>query len=209
MRKLVWMAPALLWLAGCSNDSTPSTYAAPATAAPADAPAAHAGSAEVVAAASPFVPDNGAPSPDPKPPARVPTVLASGTPLHVRVDDAIDTRRNRAGDRFQATLVRPVVVDGRTVLPAGTRFRGHITTAAASGRLKGRAVLGLTLDSFHLRGRDYGVETTHVSRFSEAHKRRNAILMGGGAALGTTIGALAGGGKGAAVGAFAGGGAGT
>lgn len=40
-------------------------------------------------------------------------------------------------------------------------------------------------------------------------KRNSAVRIGGGAAAGAAIGALAGGGKGAAIGAIAGGGAGT
>jgi hypothetical protein len=138
-----------------------------------------------------------------------PVVVPRGTPLHVRVDDTIDTRQNRAGDRFSATLSQPVKVDGRVVVPAGTVFSGHVTSSAASGRLKGRAVLGLKLDGFQLNGREYVVQTTSVDRVSAAHKKRNAILIGGGAGLGAAIGALAGGGKGALIGAGAGAGAGT
>ena len=136
-------------------------------------------------------------------------VIPSGTPLHVRVDEAIDTRRNRAGDQFSATLSEPIEVDGRTMVPEGTEFSGHVTTAAASGRLKGRAFIGLRLDSFRLNGREYPVQTSSVERVSASHKKRNALLIGGGAGLGAAIGALAGGGKGALIGAGAGAGAGT
>src|ERR1019366_1497473 len=142
-------------------------------------------------------------------PVRSAGVIPSGTPLHVRVDEAIDTRRNRAGDQFSATLSEPIEVDGRIVVPEGTEFSGHVTTAGASGRLKGRAFIGLRLDSFHLNGREYPVQTTRVDRVSASHKKRNALLIGGGAGLGAAIGALAGGGKGALIGAGAGAGAGT
>ena len=142
-------------------------------------------------------------------PLRTAAVIPSGTPLHVRVDEAIDTRRNRAGDQFSATLSQPIEVDGKTIVPAGTVFAGHVTTAAASGRLKGRAYLGLKLDSFRLNEREYPVQTSSVERVSAAHKKRNALLIGGGAGLGAALGALAGGGKGALIGAGAGAGAGT
>ena len=135
--------------------------------------------------------------------------IPSGTSLHVRVDESIDTRANRAGDGFTATLSAPVDVDGRTVVPAGTQFAGHVTMAAASGRMKGRARIGLTLDSFELEGRHYRVRTTSIDRVSDRHKKRNAILIGGGAGLGALIGAIAGGPKGALIGAGAGAGAGT
>src|SRR4030095_3236226 len=71
-----------------------------------------------------------------------------------------------------------------------------------------RAIIGVTLDSFHLRGQ-HPIDTNSVHRVSSAHKNRNIALIGGGAGLGAAIGAIAGGGKGAAIGALAGGGAGT
>jgi len=136
-------------------------------------------------------------------------VIPSGTPIHVRLDSGVDTRANRAGDGFTATLSQPIQVNGRAIVPAGTRFGGHLTTAAASGRFKGRAAIGLRLDSFRLNGRRYELRTTSVDRVSAAHKKRNAVLIGGGSALGAAIGAIAGGGKGALIGAGAGAGAGT
>jgi hypothetical protein len=75
--------------------------------------------------------------------------------------------------------------------------------------MQGRARLGVTLDSFHTGGKDYGVRTSAVERVGAAHKKRNGLLIGGGAGLGAAIGAIAGGGKGAAIGALAGAGAGT
>ena len=95
------------------------------------------------------------------------------------------------------------------VLPKGTRFSGHVTSASASGRLKGRAQIGLTLDSFEHDGRRYEVRTTSVDRVSAAHKKRNGILIGGGTGLGAALGAIAGGPKGALIGAGAGAAAGT
>jgi hypothetical protein len=169
----------LLLLAGCSKTPSSQNWTAD--------PAAKPGNPEPVAARE----------------------IPSGTSLHVRVDESIDTRANRAGDGFTATLSAPVDVDGRTVVPAGTQFAGHLTTSAASGRMKGRARIGLTLDSFVLEGRKYGVRTTSIDRVSDRHKKRNAFLIGGGAGLGAVIGAIAGGPQGALIGAGAGAGAGT
>ena len=187
MRKWLCILPVLL-LAGCSRTKTPWP------------------TAEVGAGTNPATESAPAGGSAPRGSAGV---IPSGTPLHVRVDEAIDTRRNRAGDQFSATLSEPIEVDGRTMVPEGTEFSGHVTTAAASGRLKGRAFIGLRLDSFRLNGREYPVQTSSVERVSASHKKRNALLIGGGAGLGAALGALAGGGKGALIGAGAGAGAGT
>jgi hypothetical protein len=127
----------------------------------------------------------------------------------VRIDKALDTRRSRAGDQFHAALAAPVLVHGSVVLPRGTEFTGHITQSDASGRLKGRAVIAVTLDSFRLKGKEYRIHTGNVERLSAAHKRRNLGFIGGGTGLGAALGAIAGGGKGALIGAAAGAAAGT
>lgn len=135
--------------------------------------------------------------------------LPAGTAIHVRLDETVDTKHKRPGDAFTATLAEPVVEHESTVVPKGTSFQGHVAKAAESGRLKGRAVLALTLDSFELNGKTYKVDTSVDSRASGGHKKRNSVLIGGGAGLGAAIGALAGGGKGALIGAGAGAAAGT
>jgi len=58
-------------------------------------------------------------------------------------------------------------------------------------------------------GRAVPIATSLDTRTSEAHKKRNIELIGGGAGVGALIGGLVGGGKGAAIGAGAGAAAGT
>ena len=135
--------------------------------------------------------------------------IPAGTQLHVRLDQDLSTRSDRAGERFTATLAEPVLVAERTIIPQGTEFRGHVTASDRSGRLKGRAVLGVTLDSFDLKGKSYQIDTSADSRSTSGHKKRNGLLIGGGAGLGAALGAVAGGGAGALIGAGAGAAAGT
>jgi hypothetical protein len=135
--------------------------------------------------------------------------LAPGTVVAVRLTSALSTVRNRAHDTFTAILEEPVVINDAEVLPSGTTFTGHVTTSQESGRLEGRAVLSVTLDSFEYKGQRYPVTTSVNSKASEGHKSRNIKAVGGGAGLGALIGGLAGGGKGVAIGAAVGAGAGT
>jgi hypothetical protein len=135
--------------------------------------------------------------------------LRPGTIIAVRLERALSTVRNRAGDTFAATLDEPIVVDDVEILPRGTRISGHVTTSKASGRLEGRAVLGITLDAFDRNGHTYPITTSLDTKTSEAHKKRNITAVGGGAGIGALIGGLAGGGKGAAIGAAVGASAGT
>jgi hypothetical protein len=142
-------------------------------------------------------------------PARREIVIPSGATLRVRIDQSIDTRHNPAGTKFQASLAQPLIHDGATLLPRGTRFTGHVVESKPSGRLKGRAVLSLTLDSVLWNGAERPISTASTTRVSARHKKRDLVLIGGGAGTGATIGAIAGGPVGAVVGAAAGGVAGT
>lgn len=101
------------------------------------------------------------------------------------------------------------MVDGQEVISRGAPVDGEVISSKPSGRFKGRAVLGIRINSVEYRGQVVPVATYLDTRISRGHKKRNFILIGGSAATGATIGAVAGGGVGAAVGAGVGAGAGT
>lgn len=147
--------------------------------------------------------NNAAPAPLP------PLVLDAGTVLTVTLDQTVGTKINTSGDRFVASLAEPVTVDGREVLPAGTKASGTVVEAQPAGRLKGGALLALSLDSLTVQGAKYSIDTSQFEQAGKGRGKRTAVGAGGGAAFGAIVGALAGGGKGAAIGALAGGGAGT
>jgi hypothetical protein len=138
------------------------------------------------------------------------STVTAGTKLRVALLEAVSSDKSRAGDQFLASLTEPVVVDGKTVLPKGTKVRGRVVAAKGSGRVKGRASLQLMLTQI-VRDEDKAINIStkpHVA-IAESTKKRDAGIIGGGAGIGAAIGAIAGGGKGAAIGAAVGGGAGT
>ena len=141
--------------------------------------------------------------------AGAPAVIPSGTQVNVRINETLDTRDTRTGDRFTAVLVAPLRTTSGMIIPAGTPFLGHVANSDDAGRLTGRAVLALALDSFQFRGQTYPVSTDTSGQVSKSHKGRNKALIGGGAAAGGVIGAITGGLGGAAIGGLVGGGAGT
>jgi hypothetical protein len=143
-------------------------------------------------------------------PAAAPSLdIPAGTNIRVRLLETLDTRRNRAGDRFTASLDEPLVSGDRVVVPKGTSFNGHIVQCKPSGRFKGRAVMALRLDSFAVNGQVYDISSNSSGRVSKGHKKHNFAWIGGGAGGGAALGAIAGGGPGALIGAGAGAAAGT
>jgi hypothetical protein len=132
-------------------------------------------------------------------------------PLRVRLEQAAASNTSYAEQPIRAALARAIVVNGTTVVPAGSDVYGLVTEAKRSARVKGRARLGMrfhTLASPWSEGR-YAIRTSTWPRQGPGTKKKDAAKIAVPAAGGTVIGAIAGGKKGAAIGAAAGGGAGT
>lgn len=192
----------------------PSPAAAPVAAVtpPAPVPAP----APVAADPAPAPPVAATPEPPrPEPPKVEPpqphsVTLAAGTPLNVRLGETLSTQRNRPGDTFIATLDQPLIVDGFVIAERGARCEGRVVESDPGGRVRGVAHLELELTSVHTSdGQRVRIHTTGFGKDADTNRRSDAAKVGGGAALGAIIGAIAGGGKGAAIGAGVGGAAGA
>src|SRR5262245_42361442 len=70
--------------------------------------------------------------------------IPAGSRLRVALLDGISTTKSSPGDSFEASLVDPVAVDGKTVLEKGTVLKGRVVDVEESGRVKGRASLRLS-----------------------------------------------------------------
>lgn len=138
-----------------------------------------------------------------------PVIVAEGTVLTVRLNQAVGSKISNSGDPFSATVVEPVQVGEKVVIPKGAEASGVVTEAVPLGRFKGGAKLALMLNSVTINGTKRDIQTTHVAQSAKGKGKRTATMIGGGAGAGALIGALAGGGKGAAIGAAVGAGAGT
>jgi len=135
------------------------------------------------------------------------TTLSSGTVLTVRMIDSVDSQRDRVGQTFRASLDEPVVdSNGNTLIRRGADVVVKLVDDQQSGKLAGRTVLTLDLVSLDVNGRSVDIDTEAVTEKSGSRTARSGKVIGGTAALGAIIGAIAGGGKGAAIGAVVGGG---
>lgn len=201
--KILLAAMVLAGLEGCqnasvsaSNGSNSNPVAASATGAPADSAGWHPIAANA----------NAKTNAEERP---TPVVVRAGSMLRVRVDRELNTKYSRPGDRFTGVLESPVVAGGTVVLPKGTVVGGHVLTAHPSGRLKGRAVLSITLDTCRVSGREIAVSTSPLTRVSGSHRKRNWALIGGGSGTGGLVGGLVAGPVGLLAGAASGAVAGT
>jgi hypothetical protein len=121
----------------------------------------------------------------------------------------VDSERTRLGQTFRASLDEPIIVNGETVVPRNADVICKLVADQQSGKLEGRTVLTLALSTIEINGRPVDVTSTDVTTQSSSRGSRTAKTVGGTAALGAIIGAIAGGGKGAAIGAGSGAAVGT
>jgi hypothetical protein len=101
-------------------------------------------------------------------------------------------------------------VDGLVLAERGAHVEGKIVESQQAGRIKGLASIALALTRLNLSdGQHVEISTDSFTKMGPQTHAADAEKIGGGAALGAIIGAIAGGGKGAAIGAGVGGAAGT
>jgi hypothetical protein len=118
--------------------------------------------------------------------------------------DDIDSSRDTVGQTFKASIDEAVTVGERTVIPRGADVLVKLVEDKQSGKLSGKTELTLDVVSVMLNGRMVDVSTEEVNRASSSRTGKTGQVVGGTAALGAIIGAIAGGGKGAAIGAVSG-----
>lgn len=135
--------------------------------------------------------------------------IPSGTTINVRMIDKLSSEVNQTGDTFHGTLDDPIEVNGRQLYPKGADVIGRVTDVHPTGRLSEPGELDLVLNTVSSGTVAASIHVQPLVIKGESHSKSNVTKIGGGAALGAVIGAIAGGGKGAAIGTLAGGAAGT
>lgn len=143
------------------------------------------------------------------PPQPAPVELPAGTRITVRMIDSVDSQVARVGDTFRAAVDEPVSMNGVTVIPRGADVVAKLVEEDQSGKITGRTTLKLVLSTVRVNDRSVDIVTSDVVKESSSRGQRSAGVIGGTAAVGAIIGAVAGGGKGAAIGAGSGAAVGT
>ena len=132
--------------------------------------------------------------------------IPAGAEVRVRTAGPIDARDTSDRRIYTGTVESDVISpDGRVVIPRGANAELTIINT-------GNRDMAIDMESVSVEGRRYMVDAqdyTKARRDGVGANGRTGKYVGGGALLGTVIGAIAGGGKGAAIGALAGGAAGA
>jgi hypothetical protein len=131
--------------------------------------------------------------------------IPAGQSLLVRMIDGVDSAKDHVGQVFHASLETDLTVGNTLVARKGTDVYGRLANAQKSGTFSGKSELQLELTRIVIDGKDYPVVSSDYTLQGKGQGAATAKKVGGIAAAGAIIGAIAGGGKGAAIGAAAGG----
>ena len=145
--------------------------------------------------------------------------VPAGTALMAKLETTLATFSNKPGDPFQARLTQAVMLNGRTLIPAGSMIEGRVTKVSEPRRISGKPTIGImpealvlpTGERFFLdatlvdtnAGRDTDVNQEGQFKGS-GHDRRDTLETGGGTAGGMLIGGLIGGPPGILIGGVVG-----
>jgi hypothetical protein len=147
--------------------------------------------------------------------------VPEGTPLKVNLQTTISTFSSKVGDPFQGKIVDPVVVEGKTVIPAGAIVEGRVTKLTEPRRIKGKPTIGIfpehivlpdgqrfMLNAVLVDTNISGTDVTEEGMFKgSGHDRHDQIEVAAGTGAGMLIGGLVGGGPGLLIGGAIGAGA--
>jgi hypothetical protein len=78
--------------------------------------------------------------------------IPKGSHVLLRMLNSVSTRTAREGDYVYLRTATPIVANGQTVVPADSYVQGVVSHAQRSGRVKGRAELGIRIDNLTLPG---------------------------------------------------------
>jgi TolA-binding protein len=134
------------------------------------------------------------------------SVIPVGQELDVRLQDTLSSDRNQVEDRFSATTVVDLDVDGRVVIPAGSELRGVISAVHPAGRVDRKGSMTVSFDQITIDNRTYPLRGTVTQALESEGVKGEAGRIGAGAGVGAIIGGILGGVKGALAGILIGGG---
>jgi peptidoglycan hydrolase-like protein with peptidoglycan-binding domain len=143
-----------------------------------------------------------------------------GTVIPLRLDTTLSSNSSRVDDAFTATVFRPVIVDGRAVLPEGAKVEGRVTGITQGVRGKSPATIAVAFDKISFPdGNKIPVDATLTTLDEEGRRRieqevrsqggagrtrRAVVFLGASRGASATVGVTSGGADTTSVGAIIG-----
>ena len=104
--------------------------------------------------------------------------VPSGTQLHVRLTSAVGSYSSTAGSPVTAVLIAPIILDGTTILPAGSALTGKVKTVTRVGLGIRHETAGLDLEFDQLATAD-GQDIPLSARVADVDNSRERVTPNG------------------------------
>jgi len=135
-------------------------------------------------------------------PGRILTVPV-GTQFEVRMQQPLESGTAKVEDRFEATTLADVVVQGQTAIPAGSLARGFVSSVKPAGKISRTGSLTLSFDEVRIGETSFRLRASVVQALDPKMTEDVGKISVVGAA-GGVVGGLIGGIKGALLGVLIG-----
>jgi hypothetical protein len=150
--------------------------------------------------------------------------VPAGTALKVKLETTLSTFSSKVGDPFSGKVMEAVLLDGKTVIPAGATVQGRVTKVSEPRRIAGKPTIGLFPETLVLPNGNHfmlnapvidtnlrhGTDVNEEGQFKgDGHDRKDLAEIGIGTGGGMLAGGLIGGGPGVLIGGAVGAGAST
>ena len=126
--------------------------------------------------------------------------IPAGTEIDVRLSNTLDSGIAKVEDRFEATTLTDLNVNGRTAIPAGSVVRGVVTAVEPGTRTNRTSKMTVSFDQVTVNGRAYPMRGTVTEAIEGEGIKGEAGRTAAGAGVGAIIGGILGGFKGALAG---------
>lgn len=132
--------------------------------------------------------------------------VPAGTQLDVRLERDLSSGTAQVEDRFTATTVVDLYQGNDVLIPAGSTFRGVVSSVNKATRTDRKGSLTVAFDQVTIHGKPYPIHATVEQAIESSGIRGEAGKIGAGAGVGAILGGILGGAKGAVLGVLIGGG---
>lgn len=115
--------------------------------------------------------------------------VATGTPITLALSSDLSSKTAKPGDSFEATVASNVMVNGRVVVPTGTRVTGNVTEVISGSNSIGAVpALGLKFNQLELEDGQVIAITGELMEQGASEKVQDTAKILGGVAAGAILG---------------------
>ena len=99
--------------------------------------------------------------------------MPAGTPVNVRLTQAIDVDSSQAGMSFKGVVDDPVMIGGSIAIPRGASAMLQAVKVEQSGKMKGSDKITLKLNAVSFGGMVHQVATTYVETQGQGRRQED------------------------------------